>query len=265
MTGQVLQGKYDPNQVLAASGTCRMCAITRLETAMARTLRTVLPALALAAGLLGGFVASQAAWAGPDDQDRHDNGKHRGQERGQERREERRDDRDDRREDRRDDRPPAAYYRDDRPHDNGRRAYRSHWGDEWQDDYGVVTTGRCNTQAVLGVMGAVTGGLIANHNASGSDRGIATILGALAGGLIGGAVGSSIDDSDRACIGQSLELVPFGRPVVWVNPRTHISWRVVPIRDVSDRCREFDLYRSRGHERVVACRRGRGDWEFDRR
>jgi surface antigen len=222
---------------------------------------------------------SQTTWAGPDDQERreddrdqHDQGKHKGQERRgdrrddrqdhrEDRREDRHDDRQDRREERRDDRPPAAYYRDNAPRDSGRRAYRSHWGDEWQDDYGVVTTGRCNTKAVLGVTGAITGGLIANRNAGG-DRGIATILGALAGGLIGGAVGDAIDDSDRACIGQSLELVPFGRPVVWVNPRTQVSWRVVPIRDVSDRCREFDLYRSRGHERVVACRRGRGDWEF---
>ena len=36
---------------------------------MACTPRTVQPALALAAGLLGGFVVSQAAWAGPNDKD----------------------------------------------------------------------------------------------------------------------------------------------------------------------------------------------------
>jgi surface antigen len=231
-----------------------------MERLMAFRPHRLVPALLVAGGLLGGLALSQPTRAAEqeqdrpgDDGDRHDNGRHR----GQERREERRDDRQDRREERRDDRQERREERRD-----DRRAYRSHWGDEWQDDYGVVSTGRCNTQAVLGVLGAVTGGLIANHNASGADRGVATILGALAGGLLGGAVGNAIDDSDRACIGQSLELAPFGRPVVWINPRTQVSWRVVPIRDVSDRCREFDLYRSRGHERVVACRRGRGDWEF---
>ena len=233
---------------------------------MRRTASTPLLVLALAvvAGLATGLAAPAAAWADPNDQEHgegHDRGRHRGEERReehQERREDRRDDRREGREDRRED-------RDDRPHDNGRRPWRSHWGDEWERDYGVVSTGRCDTRAVLGAVGAVTGGLLANQNASGPDRGVATILGALAGGLIGGAVGDAIDDGDRACIGQSLELVPFGRPVVWVNPRTNISWRVVPIRDVSPRCREFDLYRSRRHERVVACRRGRGDWEFDGR
>ena len=130
----------------------------------------------------------------------------------------------------------------------------------------MVSGGRCNTDAVLGVAGAVTGGIIGNRTASPENRGIATVIGAIAGGIIGSAVGDAIDDGDRACLGHSFELVRIGQPVVWVNPRSHVAWHVVPLRDVSPVCREFDLRRSygghRSHERVIACRRDRGDWEF---
>ena len=116
------------------------------------------------------------------------------------------------------------------------------------------------------VFGAVAGGIIGNRTAAPANRGIATVFGAIAGGVLGNVIGSAIDDGDRACIGQSLELVPVGRPVVWRNPHSRIDWRMVPVRDVSHDCREFDLQRGYdgryGHERVVACRRGHGDWEF---
>jgi len=162
-------------------------------------------------------------------------------------------------------------YRDGyRRHDYGRHEggyYRGYGGDNWDDDYGIVRSGRCNSDAVLGVVGAVTGGII-GHNAGGPrDRGVATVLGAIAGGVLGTAIGSSIDDGDRACMGHALELAPIGRPVIWMNPHTRVNWRLVPVRDVSPTCREFDLYREgrhAGRERVVACRRGRGDWAFGR-
>jgi len=179
------------------------------------------------------------------------------------RRDERRDEhRDDRRHERRDDRPGYGYRYEQEGHDR----YRGYRGDDWDDDYGVVRGGRCNTDAVLGVAGAVTGGIIGSRTASPGNRGVATVIGAIAGGIIGSAVGNAIDDGDRACLGHSFELVRIGQPVVWVNPRSHVAWRVVPLRDVSPDCREFDLrrdYRGRvSHERTVACRRGRGDWEF---
>ena len=163
---------------------------------------------------------------------------------------------------RRDDRP---YYGSHRDH-GGHHGYHGYGGDDWDDDYGVVHGGRCNTDAVLGVAGAVTGAIIGNRTAAPQNRGVATIFGAIAGGIIGSAVGDAIDDRDRACIGQSLELVDIGRPVVWVNPYSRVAWRLVPVRNISRQCREFDLrrrYNGRiGHKRVVACRRARGDWMF---
>jgi len=45
-----------------------------------------------------------------------------------------------------------------------------------------------------------------------------------------------------------------------------VAWRVVPLRDVSRDCREFEMrrdYRGRLRDQtVVACRRDRGNWEF---
>ncbi len=157
---------------------------------------------------------------------------------------------------------------DDRPGpgNHGYRRYHGYGGDGWDNDYGVVSSGRCNTDAVLGVAGAVTGAVIGNRSAAPQNRGIATVIGAIAGGIIGNAVGNSIDDSDRACMGQSFELAPIGRPVVWVSPRSHVAWRVVPMSNFSHNCREFDVYRDFGgrhsREHVVACRRDRGYWEF---
>ena len=201
------------------------------------------------------------------DEDRQDNGQENGRDDGDHRRHDRKEDRpEDRRDGRRDDhRDDHPHYGDDRPYE-GRHGYHGYGGDDWDDDYGVVRSGRCNTDAVLGVTGAVTGAIIGNRSARPENRGIATVIGAIAGGIIGGAVGDAIDDGDRACMGHSLELGRIGRPVVWINPRSRVAWRVVPLRDVSRNCREFDVLRNygdrRSHERVVACRRDRGYWEF---
>ena len=147
----------------------------------------------------------------------------------------------------------------------GYHGYHGYHGDDWNNDYGVVSNGRCNTDVLLGVTGAVGGAIIGNRTSAPENRDIATIFGAIAGGIIGSAVGDAIDDGDRACVGHSLELARVGHPVYWSNPRTHVAWRLVPIRDVSTVCREFEVHRyyygRHGTERVIACRRTRGYWD----
>ena len=147
----------------------------------------------------------------------------------------------------------------------GHRGYYGYHGDDWNNDYGVVSNGRCNTDVLLGVTGAVGGAIIGNRTSAPENRDIATIFGAIAGGIIGSAVGDAIDDGDRACVGHSLELARVGHPVYWSNPRSHVAWRLVPIRDVSSVCREFEVHRyyggRHGTERVIACRRTRGYWD----
>jgi surface antigen len=236
---------------------------------MRHRLMVLIPALAAIAALSvqAPAYADPPAWAPANGQRDHDEDR---QDQGRDARDEDRDHhRDQRRDERRDDRPhyggERPRYGDDRPYE-GRHGYHGYYGDDWDSDYGVVRSGRCDTDAALGVAGAITGAIIGNSTARPENRGIATIFGAIAGGIIGSAVGDSIDDGDRACIGHSLELGRIGRPVVWVNPHSRVAWRVVPLRDVSRDCREFEVrrnYRGRVSDRtVVACRRDRGYWEF---
>jgi len=221
--------------------------------------RVSLVALAASAVLMGQgpAFADPPSWAPAHSERDHDGDSHQ----------DRRDDRhDDRREDRHDgDDYHYVHYGHEYWHDGGYR-YRGYHGDDWDHDYGVVRGGRCDTNVLLGVTGAVTGAVIGNRTSSPDNRGIATVFGAIAGGIIGSAVGGAIDDGDRACIGHSLELAPVGHPVYWRNPRSHVYWRMVPLRDVSPVCREFQVYREfdgrRGGERVVACRRNRGAWDI---
>jgi surface antigen len=251
---------------------------------MFTAIRPLIPALGLAALL----CAQAPAWADPpswangetehqgDRDEARDDRPPEGYDRHRDHRDEDRHDydrRDDRRGDRDSDRD-EEYRRGNRGYQGyggyyGNRGYRGYGGDDWSNDYGVVRQGRCNTDSGLTVFGAIAGGIIGNSTASPANRGVATVFGAIAGGILGNALGSAIDDGDRACIGHSLELVPIGRPVRWRNPHSRIGWLMTPVRDVSRNCREFDLVREYGgrygHERVIACRRERGDWEFQGR
>lgn len=152
---------------------------------------------------------------------------------------------------------------------HGRRAkdaerYAGYSGREWQRDYGVIN-GRCNTEEVLTVVGAVAGGVIGNRVADREDRAIATVAGAIIGGVIGNRIGDAIDDRDRACIGHSLELVGSGRPVEWLNASTGMVYTVRPVRDLDRRCREFELQARKKNgkpqkQKMRACRDDYGSW-----
>jgi surface antigen len=231
-----------------------------------RALLIALAAIATVGSQAPAF-ADPPSWApanGERDHDRDHDGDH-----DRDWRDERRDDRD-RHEDRRDgdhDRDDYRYVRYGHPYwYQGRYVYRGYYNDDWHNDYGVVRTGRCDTNVWLGAAGAVTGAVIGNRSASPYNQGVATIFGAIAGGIIGSAVGSAIDNGDRACMGQTLELAPIGHPVYWQNPHSRVYWRMVPVRDVSPVCREFQVYREfnghRGGQRIVACRRYRGAWDI---
>ncbi len=152
---------------------------------------------------------------------------------------------------------------------HGRRAkdgsvYAGYSGREWSRDYGVLG-GRCNTEEVLTVVGAVAGGVIGNRTSSPENRTIATLAGAIIGGVVGHRIGEAIDERDRACIGHSLELVGTGRYVEWQNPATGAWYQVRPLRDIDRRCREFELHSRLGKgkgqkERLRACRDDDGRW-----
>src|SRR3954469_2283540 len=96
--------------------------------------------------------------------------------------------------------------------------YVGYTGSEWDRDYGVLG-GRCNrqaaSQAVGAAAGAVVGGVIGSQ-VGGNNKGVATVVGAVIGSIIGTRIAAEVDDGDRACIGQSLELANRNAPIVWV-------------------------------------------------
>jgi surface antigen len=153
--------------------------------------------------------------------------------------------------------------------------YVGYTGHQWHRDYGIIG-GRCNTDEVLAAVGAVAGGAIAGSVAqpqdraiAGSvaqpqDRAIAAVVGAIIGGVIGAQIGDHLDERDRACIGHSLELARTGQTIRWTNPDTGYGYRVKPVQDLADGCREFELERTDGRRsspaRMRACAAGPGAW-----
>ena len=77
------------------------------------------------------------------------------------------------------------YYRDD----HRGYPYQGYRGSGWRNDYAVARNGRCGTDGVLTVAGAITGGIIGNHSASRGNRDVATVFGAVAGGILANAIG----------------------------------------------------------------------------
>jgi surface antigen len=140
-------------------------------------------------------------------------------------------------------------------------------GRQWGHDYGILD-GRCNTDEILAVAGAVTGGIVGGKIASPENRVVGVLVGAVIGGVVGAEIGDRFDDNDRACMGHSLELARTGQVVRWTNPATGLSYQVKPVTDLADGCRQFELARKDGKrsrpEKLLACSRDAGTWSFTR-
>jgi len=131
---------------------------------------------------------------------------------------------------------------------NGEPAYLGYNDRRWDNDYGVVR-GRCDT-AALGV-------------AIGGRRGRAVAV------MVGPSFVDNMDERDRACVGQALELAGKKTTVIWKNDATGASYRLTPTRNFRKDgvpCREFTTRVSvNGRVRAVygaACRHGDGECQF---
>jgi hypothetical protein len=81
------------------------------------------------------------------------------------------------------------------------------------------------------------------------------------GAVLGHAIGEEIDDNDRACMGQALELGRPGMPVVWKSGKHH--YHFTPGSDAGRGCRHATLaVDGRKPREVLACPRRHGEWEF---
>jgi surface antigen len=146
--------------------------------------------------------------------------------------------------------------------------YVGYTGSRWDRDYGIIG-GRCDSQAIGAAAGAVVGGVIGSRVGEGEYRGVATVIGAVIGSVIGARVAASMDESDRACIGHSLELAGNNTPVNWVNPATRVTYVLTPVGGYKQDgrvCREFTLRASNGRDkdsgRAFACQMRDGTWQL---
>jgi len=150
------------------------------------------------------------------------------------------------------------------PHDsrakNDPSYYVGYTGRGWERDYGVID-GYCNRAAVVAAVGSTID--------RGDGRAVAIVAGEVLGAVIGAPIGRDIDDADRGCVGQALELTPDGRAVRWTNPQTGARYVVTPLQGYKSgesSCREFRtvvILNDRTQAVVKrACRRGDGLWRI---
>jgi surface antigen len=147
-------------------------------------------------------------------------------------------------------------------------AYVGYSGRQWERDYGVVR-GSCNREAIGAVLGGVAGGSIGNDVGGRDNRVVGTIVGAAVGALIGAKIGRELDERDRACVGQSLELAAVGETVRWSDQSLGVRYEVVPgkgFKRGEQNCRDVSIAvykgKKRSREAAWACDRGGGVWEL---
>lgn len=152
--------------------------------------------------------------------------------------------------------PPQAH----RALDESNR-FAGHAGRHWPQDYDVLA-GRCDTAAVLRVVGSTHGAATGTHQ----PQRIAVIVNTTIGAVIGATAGREIDRTDRGCIGHALELAPTGHVVTWTSTATRVAYTLTLVRNVDARCREFRLVGRRGGQEEIttqiACTDGDGRWRI---
>lgn len=128
----------------------------------------------------------------------------------------------------------------------------------------------CATQEQSGMLiGAIVGGVVGSHVGRGSGEVAATFIGATIGAAVGGNVGRSMDDYDRTRVSMVLTNVHTSVPARWSNPRTRITYTMVPTRSYDSPagyCREYTMDAVIGGqvEKVfgTACLQPDGSWRI---
>ncbi len=134
-------------------------------------------------------------------------------------------------------------------------------------------SGEVSKQNLVGLTGAVAGGVLGSKIGKGSGNTAAIIGGAILGGLMGTEVGKSLDKNDvmyhRRTQSDALEHNRVGTTSSWKNPDTGASGSITPTRTYESNgryCREFNQWiqvdgkNVRGHG--TACREEDNSWEI---
>lgn len=150
----------------------------------------------------------------------------------------------------------------------------------WAPAYGYrsqfpdIALGTCDrsllsSEVVGTVAGAALGGFLGSKIGKGSGQLAAVAAGTLLGAAAGNTIGRSMDATDQACFGRSLEAAPDNQTVEWRNPDTAASYEVTPVRTFDEAgryCREYITEVTIGGEAEqaygTACRQPDGAWEI---
>jgi surface antigen len=121
--------------------------------------------------------------------------------------------------------------------------YAGYSGRQYDRDFGI-SRGSCNRDEIGAVLGGIAGGVIGSEVGKGDNRPVAIVLGTVVGAVIGAQIGRRMDERDRSCVGQALELASANQAVSWSNPQTRVAYQLTPLganerRD--DGCRAFKL------------------------
>jgi surface antigen len=143
--------------------------------------------------------------------------------------------------------------------------YAGYSGRSWDSDYGV-RSGRCDRAAIGAVLGGVAGGAVGSEVGKGDGRAVAVVVGTVIGAAIGAEIGRSMDQADRSCVGQALELAAPGQTVSWSNINTGVAYKLTPTGETESPggCRKFRLTATGSfglsEGRTVACPSSDGTW-----
>lgn len=121
--------------------------------------------------------------------------------------------------------------------------------------------------------GAAVGGLLGSTVGKGSGRLAATAAGVVLGGWLGNEIGASLDNADRAAMGNATTrayTAPVGQQITWNNPQSGNAGTITPVRDgysnTGAYCREFQQTITVGgqHQQAYgrACQQPDGSWKI---
>ena len=145
--------------------------------------------------------------------------------------------------------------------------FRGYSGVHWPSDF-EVRSGHCDRKRITASPRRSDAVASLGQRRS-LNRTAALLVGAGVAGLLPSTVGADVDEGDRACMGQVLELGASGRWVRWDNSATGVRYEMRPDagRDgIGGSCRAFRLKATGNSQRVkqkaLACETGPGLWQL---
>jgi hypothetical protein len=145
--------------------------------------------------------------------------------------------------------------------------FRGYSGIHWPADF-QVRSGHCDRKSITDSPRHADAVASLGERRS-LNRVAALLIGARVSDLLPSEVGAEVDEGDRACMGQVLELGASGRWVTWDNGATGVRYEMRPDagRDgIAGACRAFRLKATGNYETVsrtaMACTTGPGLWQL---